>query len=151
MLNFTRQERIVIYFLVVTLGVGAVLRLVRNQRLEKQLVPNRFYEEEQQFKKIADQINADSVQFVDNVYSSTDSTVTEYSVTGVHGDSKIININKAGIDELTELPGIGPALAHRIRAYTDLNGPFKNKSDIILVKGIGEKLYARIEGLVTTE
>ncbi|MCF7825235.1 MAG: helix-hairpin-helix domain-containing protein [Candidatus Marinimicrobia bacterium] len=151
MLNFTRQERIVIYFLVATLGVGAVLRLVRNQRLEKQLTPNRFYEEEQQFKKIAEQINSDSLQFVDNANSNFDSDTSDFSVKDAHIETKIININTAGISELTELPGIGPALAKRIRAYTDLNGPFKNKSDIILVKGIGEKLYTRIEGLVTTE
>lgn len=151
MLNFTRQERIVIYFLVATLGVGAVLRLVRNQRLEKKLTPNRFYVEEQQFSKTAEQINSDSLQFVDITNSNSDADTSDFSVKDVPIETKIININTAGINELTELPGIGPALAKRIRAYTDLNGPFKNKSDIILVKGIGEKLYTRIEGLVTTE
>jgi len=42
-------------------------------------------------------------------------------------------------------------LAQSIRAFTDLNGPFKNKSDIVLVKGIGEKIYTQIQGLVTTD
>ncbi|MBT4035666.1 MAG: helix-hairpin-helix domain-containing protein [Candidatus Marinimicrobia bacterium] len=72
---------------------------------------------------------------------------SEVSVGGV----KLVNLNTAGISELAELPGIGPAKAKRIKAYTDQNGPFKNKSDIILVKGIGEKIYTRLEGLVTTE
>jgi competence ComEA-like helix-hairpin-helix protein len=151
LLNFTRQERIVIYFLVVTLGVGAVLSLVRNKQLEKQLTPIRFNEEQEQFKKITEQINSDSVQFVDNVISSVDSTMSETPTQGIETTSKFINLNTAGISELATLPGIGAAKAKRIRAFTDQNGPFKNKSDIILVKGIGEKIYTRIEGLVTTE
>ena len=151
MLNFTRQERIVIYFLVVTLGVGAVLRLVRNQRLENQLTPNRFYEEEQQFKKITEQINSDSLQFVDNEYSTLETIVFDTVTEGIVGEIKLVNLNTADVNELAELPGIGLSKAGRIKAYTDQNGPFKNKSEIVLVKGIGKKIYTRIEGLVTTE
>ncbi len=151
MLNFTRQERIVIYFLVVTLGVGAVLRLVRNQHIENQLTPNRFYKEEQPFKKITEQINSDSIQFVDKNISIPESSVYNTLTEDTVENSRLINLNTAGVRELAELPGIGPALAERIKAFTDQNGPFKNKSDIVLVKGIGKKLYTRIEGLVTTE
>ena len=151
MLNFTRQERIVIYFLVVTLGVGAVLRLVRNQRIEKQLTPNRFYEEEQQFIKITEQINSDSLQFVDKDNSTPESSGVDTLTEGIVGVVNLVNLNTAGVNELSKLPGIGPAIAERIKDYRDRNGPFKNKSDIVLVKGIGKKLYTRIEGLVTTE
>jgi len=151
LLNFTRQERIVIYFLVITLGVGAVLRLVRNQRLEKELTPNRFYEEEQQYKMISEQINSDSIMLVDNASSEPSSSMDEASNDVTTNKFHMINLNTAGISELSELPGIGPAIAKRIRAYTDQHGPFKDKSDIVLVKGIGDKIYTRIEGLVTTE
>jgi len=153
LLNFTRQERVVVYFLVVTLGIGAVLRLVRNQRIENQLTPNRFYEEEDQFKRIAEQINSDSVQLVDNDGSIVDTIATDSGQKSSHMDLRqdLVNINTAGIEELTTLPGIGPAIAGRVRAYTDEHGPFKDKSDIILVKGIGKKTYTRIQGLVTTE
>ena len=149
MLNFTRQERIVIYFLVATLGVGAVLRLVRNQRLEKDIVPTRFYEEEQQFKQITEQMNSDTVKFVDIGESRPDSSTSDPNENDMI--ARRVNLNTAGISELAELPGIGPAKAKRIKAFTDQNGPFKDKSEIILVKGIGEKIYTRIEGLVTTE
>ena len=151
MLNFTRQERIVIYFLVVTLGVGAVLRLVRNQRIEKQLTPNRFYEEEQQFIKITEQINSDSLQFVDKDNSTPESSGVDTLTEGIVGVVNLVNLNTAGVNELSKLPGIGPAIAERIKDYRDRNGPFKNKSDIVLGKGIGNKIYTRIEGLVTTE
>jgi len=149
LLNFTRQERLVIYFLVLSLGVGVVLRLVRNQRLENELTPTRFYEEEQRFKQIAEQINSDTLQFVDNDDSFIDTSQSEY--TPDESETVLVNLNTAEISELAKLPGIGPAKAERIRAFTDQNGPFKDKSDIILVKGIGEKIYTRIQGLVTTE
>ncbi len=151
MLNFTRQERFVIYFLVVTLGIGAILKLVRDKRLETQLNPERFYKEEQVFKRIAQQINSNEKPLIDN--NDSVGLIADESSASDPAQSmlELININTADVNKLSELPGIGPAIAKRIRAYTDQNGPFKNKKDIVLVKGIGKKIYARIEGLVTTE
>ncbi|MEA3287424.1 MAG: helix-hairpin-helix domain-containing protein [Candidatus Marinimicrobia bacterium] len=130
-----------------------MLKLVRNRNFDTQPIATRFYEEEQRFKEISSQINSEELQIVE----STDDTLPlaeeveqiEPAISGI-GYGKI-NINTAGESELVKLPGIGPAIAKRIKAYTDQNGPFKNKAEIILVKGIGEKLYARIEGLVTIE
>lgn len=153
MLNFTRQERVVIYFLVITLGVGAILKIVRNKRLEQQLKSTRFYAEEQRFKEIASQINSKQVALIDSLDSKI---VAEYGLSedaqeNLKPGSATINLNVAGLDELSSLPGIGPAIARRIRTYIDENGPFENKADIVRVKGIGQKLYARIEGFVTIE
>ncbi|NQV15736.1 helix-hairpin-helix domain-containing protein [bacterium] len=153
LLNFTRQERVVIYFLVITLGVGAILKMVRYRRLEKQLEPTRFYAEEQRFNEISKQINSGSIVLIDStdigatLTQGTDNVVADVLLPG----STAININIADLDELCTLPGIGPAIAKRIRAYIDENGPFKNKADILQVKGIGEILYSRIEGLITID
>lgn len=152
MLNFTRQERVVIYFLVITLGLGAILRLIRNAKLETDLTPLRFYQEEADFKEVAAAINSGSTVFIDSLDSMASDMPAGATPTEAETDiNAIINLNTAGISELTTLPGVGPALAQRIRAYTEQHGPFKNKTDIVLVKGIGPKLYARIEGLVTTD
>lgn len=55
-----------------------------------------------------------------------------------------VNINTAGVDDLTVLPGIGQAKAEAIVKYREANGKFKKKEDIVEVKGIGDKLYKKI-------
>lgn len=49
----------------------------------------------------------------------------------------VVNINTAGAAELEALPGIGPALAARIVEYRDGHGPFASVDDLTDVPGIG--------------
>ena len=55
------------------------------------------------------------------------------------GDDIKVNINKATITELTQLPGVGESLAKRIIEYRNINGKFKSIEDLKNVSGIGEK------------
>ncbi|HWQ15869.1 MAG TPA: ComEA family DNA-binding protein [Roseiflexaceae bacterium] len=68
---------------------------------------------------------------------------------GDAGADELVNINTAGPAELDALPGIGPALAERIIAHREANGPFQAVEDLRAVKGIGASLFARIAPLVT--
>ena len=61
-----------------------------------------------------------------------------------------ININTAGVDELTELPGIGEAYARRIVEYREKYGPFKKVEDLLNVRGIGDRTFEKIRQRVTT-
>ncbi|MCX6807113.1 MAG: helix-hairpin-helix domain-containing protein [Candidatus Berkelbacteria bacterium] len=61
---------------------------------------------------------------------------------------KLINISTASQEELESLPGIGPTKAKAIIEYRDKYGHFGVKKDIIKVKGIGEKTYEKISGLI---
>lgn len=65
--------------------------------------------------------------------------------------SGVVNINQASKSELALLPRVGPALAERIIAYRDENGRFEQAEDLILVRGIGEKTFALMEGYVVTQ
>ena len=52
-----------------------------------------------------------------------------------------ININKASVEELTQLKRIGPSYAARIVEFRENNGPFKAPEDIMMVPGIGQKTF----------
>ena len=61
-----------------------------------------------------------------------------------------ININTASEKELDALPGIGPAIARSIVEHRS-SQPFTKIEDIMLVKGIGEKKFAKLKELITVE
>ncbi|WP_428241013.1 ComEA family DNA-binding protein [Gynuella sp.] len=51
-----------------------------------------------------------------------------------------VNINRDDEERIAELMiGVGPAIAARIIAYRDENGPFASIDDLQKVKGIGAK------------
>lgn len=52
-----------------------------------------------------------------------------------------VNINKATVEELTQLQGIGPAYAEQIVEYREAHGPFERPEGIMNVKGIGQKIW----------
>ena len=56
-----------------------------------------------------------------------------------------ININTAGIEQLTQLDGIGEATAKKIIAYRESHGAFQQIGDIQHVSGIGAAKYAQIQ------
>jgi comEA protein len=60
-----------------------------------------------------------------------------------------ININTATIDELTQIPRVGPKTAEKIIKYREEHGPFKTIEDIMNVKGIGPKTFAKIKHMIT--
>jgi competence ComEA-like helix-hairpin-helix protein len=62
-----------------------------------------------------------------------------------------ININKAEINELMQLPHIGEKLAIGIIEYRKTHGGFKTISELMNVSGIGQKIFRDIEDLVTLE
>ena len=63
-------------------------------------------------------------------------------------DAEKININTASADELTRLPGIGPAIAARIVEFRELYGPFISAEDLLHVSGIGDKVLQNIIDLI---
>ena len=64
--------------------------------------------------------------------------------------SGVVNVNTAGAAELSLLPRVGPALAAKIIDHRDENGPFKKVEDLLLVSGIGDKMFSLIEPFVRT-
>ena len=63
----------------------------------------------------------------------------------------LVNINTATAPELELLPGIGPSLAQGIVAYREAHGLFREIEDLLDVPGIGPAKLEQIRGLVTVE
>ena len=55
-----------------------------------------------------------------------------------------INVNTATALELTLLPGIGEAKAHAIVEYRKENGPLTQPENLLMIRGIGEKILEEI-------
>ena len=60
-----------------------------------------------------------------------------------------VSINFASLEELCEIPHIGPVTAGNIIAWREENGLFQTVDDLIKVKGIGEKTLEKIREYVS--
>ncbi len=72
--------------------------------------------------------------------------------TDIYGDdTSLVNINKAGVSELTQLPGIGETRAGQIVEYRETHGKFSSKEDLKNVSGIGDSTYEKLESHITVD
>jgi competence protein ComEA len=60
-----------------------------------------------------------------------------------------INLNRATMEELMQLPGIGETLAKQIIDYRQTHGKFQNSQDPTKVKGIGQKTVDKLTDKIT--
>jgi len=75
-------------------------------------------------------------------------TVAPAMAAGKAAPTAKVNINTASVEQLTTLPGVGPKLAARIVEYRQ-KASFRSPQELMNVKGVGEKNFAKIESWVT--
>ena len=63
----------------------------------------------------------------------------------------VININTADVGQLSLLPRVGAKAAQRIVDYRTQHGPFQKTTDIMQVKGFGDKSYERLSSYIAVE
>lgn len=83
------------------------------------------------------------------IYNDAGENVSEQSTT--FPTTGKININKAKLEDLETISGVGPSLAQKILNYRDSNGKFKSIEDLKNVSGIGEKKYESIKEYITID
>ena len=60
-----------------------------------------------------------------------------------------VSINKASVEELQSISGVGLVIAQRIADYRKTNGAFEALEDIMDVQGIGQAKFERIKSQIT--
>ncbi|MFE7591061.1 helix-hairpin-helix domain-containing protein [Kitasatospora sp. NPDC057512] len=60
-----------------------------------------------------------------------------------------VSLNRATLEQLDSLPGVGPTLAQRILAYRTSHGSFRSLDQLRQVSGIGARTYAELRPLLT--
>ena len=63
----------------------------------------------------------------------------------------VVNLNTADAAQLALLPRVGAKAAQRILDYRKEHGNFKKTSDLMQVKGFGDKKYQHLASFLTVE
>ena len=63
-------------------------------------------------------------------------------------DAAPVNLNRATVDQLDALPGVGPVTAQKILDWREQHGRFSRVDELQEVDGIGPKSYARLAPLL---
>lgn len=81
------------------------------------------------------------------VYTKEEASSLPASAGETAGSGKV-NLNTAGKELLTTLPGIGDAKADAILQYREENGGFSSIEEIMQIEGIKEKVFEKIRDLI---
>ena len=88
--------------------------------------------------KVGEQIDKREISYDNRVGASEPS----------NKNHQLININSANNQELTSLPGIGPAIAQNIIDYRESKGDFKTLQDVTNVSRIGQATLEKIKDYI---
>jgi competence ComEA-like helix-hairpin-helix protein len=131
--SFTKDEKKLFIFLLLLLGVGALV------------LP--YFDE----RRRTDIFTAQSVADAKRTAERQESGRALRTQTGARGSQRNgpLDLNTATEAQLVALPGLGPVRAAAIVAYREQYGPFASLQDLGKVHGIGIATLRGLEGFVT--
>ncbi len=64
---------------------------------------------------------------------------------------KPLDLNTATVEQLQQLPGIGPTTAKAIVRFREKSGPFRRVEDLLAIRGITKRKLEKLRPYVTVE
>jgi len=154
-IGFTQTEIKVILFLIVVFLVGAAYSIVNNGS-KGEYINFDYSEQDSLFSLYKKNFSPDDKSLDESVDIKAE--VLELKPLDYEQNKKpplpqekSININKAGINQLISLPGIGEKTAQKIVLLRDERGGFKNLKELKDVRGIGEVKFNKIKKFLYIE
>lgn len=154
-LNITLTEFRVILFMLFVLIAGFILKQLK---LQDEITPYKEFDYSLQDSLFDYYTNKDTslrnIDFADNDvdykrevldFNTRNFEITEPKVLPA---DRSIDINKAGIQLLKTLPGIGEKTAQNIISLREKRGRFRNISELLDVKGIGNSKFNKIKKFI---
>jgi competence protein ComEA len=63
--------------------------------------------------------------------------------------AKAVDLNTATVEQLQQLPGIGPVRAKAIVEFREKSGPFQRVEDLLAIRGISKSRFEKLRPYVT--
>jgi len=158
-IGFTQNEIKVVFFLLIVFTIGFVYKSFIQSGNKSPYKKFNYAKEDSLFQ--LSEKNAGLLEkntelkdsIVDYKQEVLDFNKTNFSKNNpkIIPDAKSINLNTAGIEELSKLPGIGKKTAEKILRLREELGRFTGLEELLEVKGIGNSKFNKIKKFLFIE